>query len=351
VADYGVTQAGKITINSSNGAYFRVGSSGSTAAAKVASTSELTPATSGSITGTVTGTLVTAATNDDFTVSVNGGANQDIKLFAGNGQTLQHIADQINSQLAGATASVDSSGHLVITNNTTGAASSVAISAGTHDATATLGLGGSPVAGAAAAGGFVINGANDQVSISVNGGAAQVVTLRHGTRTAAQIASDLSGLTGATVAADSHGHLVFQTTAVGNGTSIMFNAPSNNANATLGLTAATTYCGTQAETGFGVTGSSFTGNVNSLAPAVSAQVDVGGANETSISRLLRSSTALISKISPSAPRTRAALNNRSPSRCEITERPEVARTSTRPSTPSSPFSSRAITPQSTRSWQ
>ena len=282
VADYGVTQAGKVTIKSANGTYFRLDSAGSTAAAKVTSTlGQLTPATSGSITGSVTGTVtITAATNDDFNVAVDGGAAQDIKLLAGAGQTLQGIANQINSQITGGTASVDSGNHLVITSNSTGASSSIAITAGTHDATATLGLGGSPVAGTAAINGFVINGTNDQVSVSVNGGAAQVFTLTHGTRTAAQIASDLSGLTGATAAADTNNHVVFQTSAVGNGTSIAFNAPSNNANATLGLTAATTYSGTQAETGYGVTGSSFTGNVNSAAPADAAQVDAGGASVT-----------------------------------------------------------------------
>ena len=214
---------------------------------------------------------------------MDGGSNQDIQLLAGT-FSLQQIADQVNAQITGAKASVNTAGNLVLTSNSTGASSSIAISAGTHDARATLGLtggtGGAATAGAAAAAGFVINGSNDQVSVSVNGGAAQTFTLTHGTRTAAQIATDLSGLTGATVTADGNGHLVFQTTATGNGTSIVFNAPSNSANATLGLTASTTYSGTQAETGFGVTGSSFTGNANSPAPAVSAQVDVGGASET-----------------------------------------------------------------------
>ena len=288
VADFNaVGFANEIRIQSSNDTYFRVDSGGSTAAAQVTSSlGQLTPATSGSITGTVnTATVtITAATNDDFNVNIDGGGAHDIKLLAGT-QTLQNIADSINNQFVansyGATASVDSAGHLVITSNSTGAASTIAITAGTHDATATLGLGGAPVAGAAAVNGFVINGTNDQVSLSVDGGAAQVFTLTHGTRTAAQIASDLSGLTGATVSADSNNHLLFQSTATGSGASVVFNAPTNNANAVLGLTAATTYSGTQAETGFGVTGSSFTGNVNSAAPVDPAQVDSGGASQTS----------------------------------------------------------------------
>jgi flagellin len=288
VADYGVTQAGRITIKSNNGAYFRLDSAGSTAAAQVASTlGQLTSATSGSITGTVTSTVtITSGTNSDFNVAVDGGLNQDIQLLAGAGQTLQGIANQINSQITGAAASIDSGGHLVITSNSTGASSTIAISAGTHDATATLGLGGSPVAGAAAVNGFVINGTNDQVSVSINGGANQVFTLTHGTRTAAQIVADLQGgngntaLTGATASADTNNHIVIQTTGVGNGTSIVFNAPTNNANAILGFTASTTYSGTQAETGYGVTGSSFTGTVSSAAPANAAQVDAGGASAT-----------------------------------------------------------------------
>jgi len=284
VADYGVTQAGKITIKSNNGTYFRVDSSGSTAAAQVASTAELAPATSGNIVGTVTGSVTTTSLANDVKVSVDGGTAKDIVLAIGT-QTLQQVADQFNAQFAingqAATASVDSTGHLVITSNSTGVGSSIAITAGTNDATALLGLGGSPTAGTAAATGFVINGSNNQVSISVDGGPAQTFTLTTGTRTAAQIASDLSGLTGATVTADPNGHLVFQTSATGDGASIVFNSVANSAYATLGLTAATTYSGTQAETGFGVTGSSFTGNVSSPAPAVSAQIDVGGASETS----------------------------------------------------------------------
>jgi hypothetical protein len=48
VADYGVTQAGKVTIKSANSSYFRLDSAGSAAVAKVGSSlGQLTPATSG----------------------------------------------------------------------------------------------------------------------------------------------------------------------------------------------------------------------------------------------------------------------------------------------------------------
>jgi len=49
----------------------------------------------------------------------------------------------------------------------------------------------------------------------------------------------------------------------------------------LGLTAATTYSGTSANTGFGVSGATFTGNVSTSAPVASPTIDSGGASATS----------------------------------------------------------------------
>jgi len=88
---------------------------------------------------------------------------------------------------------------------------------------------------------FNIGSSNDQLQITIDGGSPQTFTLTHGaTRTAANIVTDLAGLTGATASA--FGNLVRITTTSGNGasSSIAFGSPSNNANATLGFSGTTT---------------------------------------------------------------------------------------------------------------
>src|SRR5690606_29933444 len=78
-----------------------------------------------------------------------------------------------------------------------------------------------------------------------------------------------------------NGHLKFTSTATGEAATVEFATGANDAYTTLGLTSATTYSGTQAETGFGVAGASFTGNVAGAPPAVTAEVEAGGSNQTS----------------------------------------------------------------------
>jgi|SRR5581483_8483775 len=92
---------------------------------------------------------------------------------------------------------------------------------------------------------FNIGASNDQLSLNIDGGGVQVFTLTHGaTRTAAQVAADLAGLIGATAYAVSYGpqagRLRIRTNSSnGAASSVQINAPANNANATLGLTAGT----------------------------------------------------------------------------------------------------------------
>ena len=82
-------------------------------------------ATAGAATGTVAGTIADQDTKT-LKLAVDGGADQTITV-AGATTTIAQMAAQINSQIVGAKASVDSSGHLVITSNSKGAASSVEI--------------------------------------------------------------------------------------------------------------------------------------------------------------------------------------------------------------------------------
>ena len=97
--------------------------------------------------------------------------------------------------------------------------------------------------------GYNIGSSTDQLSVAIDGGSNQVFTLTHGaTRTAAQIVTDLAGLTGATASVcttNSSNYLRIRTTSAnGASSSVLVNAPSNNANSALGLTAATWTGGT-----------------------------------------------------------------------------------------------------------
>ena len=282
---------GNITISSSNNTYFRLNSYGDVAAAKVvASTLQGTAATAAATTGTTTTATIVAATNDDFNIAINGGSTQHIFLASGGGsQTSAQIAAELNSNplLAGVTVGVDSSNHLVFTSNAVGAGptSRIVLSAGTHDALASLGLTAGTYNGTASAAGYNVGGTNDKISVSVDGGTAQVITLTHGAnQTATNVASDLNtyfttNSIGATASVN-NGALQVVSNSSGANSSVVFNTTANSAYATLGLTAGTTYSGTAADTGFGTSGASFTGNVSTSAPVISPAVDAGGSSQT-----------------------------------------------------------------------
>ena len=94
---------------------------------------------------------------------------------------------------------------------------------------------------------YAITGSNNQFSINVDGGSTQTVSLTTGSaRTAANIVSDLTSLTGCTasvVIINGFSYVRIRTTsASGLSSSILFNAPSNHSNTILGFTA-TTYSG------------------------------------------------------------------------------------------------------------
>lgn len=292
VADYGVTVAGKITVSSANGTYFRVNSYGSSASASVTGLAqEGTPATAAQATGTTTAdATIVAGTNSDFNININGTGVQDIVLAGGGGaQTLAQIAAELNTNplLAGVTASVNSTGHLVLTDNTAGAAgsSSIVLSAGTHDALGSLGLVANTYDGTAAVAGFNITGANDQVDVAIDGGPTQAITLTHGAnQTATDVEGDLNTYftannIGATATVN-NGAIEVTSNSTGSNSSVDFVTPgSNSSYTTLGITAGTTN-GSEAQTGFGVSGATFTGTVATAAPATSPAIDAGGSSET-----------------------------------------------------------------------
>ena len=149
-----------------------------------------TAPTAGSFLGTeVQPYNVIAATNDDLSITVDGGSPQTLTLTAGAAQTAQQIVDDINANTTGLTASV-SSGKVLLTSNTTGASSSIQINTpGSHSANATIGFVAGTYSGAAG---------NTHLAVAIDGGSTQNITLTAGSRTAAQVVSDINGtLTGA----------------------------------------------------------------------------------------------------------------------------------------------------------
>ena len=293
-ADFGVTTANRLTIASTNNTNFRVDSIATAQAATVTGSATFTtPASAGTVTGNNTTPLaITVGTNDTLRVKVDGGAYQVIKLGGGAARTQAQVIADINSQLTGAIASADGSGNLQILSSTTGGSSTVQLDTNGNGSTAnaTLGFAAGGVTGTGAAAGTtlaVVTGTNDKLSISVDGGTAQVFTLTGGgTETAAQVVLDLQGangntaLTGATASVDSTGHIKIVSATTGSASAITFNSISNNAYTTIGFTSGSTTSGNVAQTGFGVSGVSFTGNTASALTTSAAQVDSGGATQT-----------------------------------------------------------------------
>lgn len=97
--------------------------------------------TAGSLTGGSADLTVDSGESISFDLTVDGGTAQTVSLTAtGTAITMQEVADAINAQATGATASLDDSGNLVITSDTTGTTSSVALSNFTEDDTTTTTL-------------------------------------------------------------------------------------------------------------------------------------------------------------------------------------------------------------------
>src|SRR5262249_21616678 len=117
-------------------------------------------------------------------VKVDGGAAQNIVLGNSATATATTILTAF-AGLTGATASLDSSGHLTITSNTTGTSSSIQVldnAGGGSDAALLTALGLADFtahSGAAAAGANDFSGAvgTDAIAVRVDGGAIQSITL------------------------------------------------------------------------------------------------------------------------------------------------------------------------------
>ncbi len=127
------------------------------------------------------------------------------------------------------------------------------------------------------AGPYNISGSNDQFSIAIDGGSNQVFTLTHGaTQTAANVVTDLAALTSATasvVSVNGSTYVRIRTTsASGAASTVLVNAPGNNANTLLGFVATTYNGGTEYNNSF-VSGGSGTDKqsvINGIETALNA---------------------------------------------------------------------------------
>jgi flagellin len=169
---------------------------------------------SGSVAGTLSEStgfssplVVSAANhNNQFNVSVDGGATQLVTLTAGSATYTSAAAfmtaftNALANATGGAVAATASwgptgTGDLTLTSNSQGANSSVAVSAVTYGSQAAVVAGTSPLTNTSFGGsGLAVTANNNHFSIAQDGGAAQTITVAAGTYTsAAQFLTALNG--------------------------------------------------------------------------------------------------------------------------------------------------------------
>lgn len=241
------------------------------------STSEITigaPANNANATLGFTAATVNGLDNNrSLTIKIDGGANIVVTLTTGAARTAAQIVADINTAAGSTIAFVEGGTKVRITSPTTGTSSTVQLVAVSNSAYTTLGFTANTYAG--------LNGTR-ALSITIDGGAPQNFTLTAGgARTAAQIVSDLAGLTGATASVFG-GTKVRITTSSLNGLSstIVFGNPANNANTVLGF--AGSYAGTAGNNKFaiqvdggGTQTVTFTTGVNRTAQQIVDELNAG----------------------------------------------------------------------------
>ena len=212
-------------------------------------------ASAGSYKGNLTGAFTVAPVeNDKLVINVtgaNGNANQPI-TFASTDTTVDLMVTKINATLIGAVAS-NSGGHLKIATGTQNAGTGTAVSiigGGVGDASGTIGLTtGVTTTDTAAIGAFktggtapgaAIDGTNDTLEVTIpgsNGGAAQAITLTHGTFSMLQIAGQINqALVGGTASVNGTGHLVITSNATGATSNVSVGTAGDTAYLNLGFT-------------------------------------------------------------------------------------------------------------------
>jgi flagellin len=210
----------------------------------------------------------------ELSVTFDTGGTQNI-VFSGATETAGEIVNDINSQLTGGGKAYLSGGAVMLVSNTVGAGSSVTVGG---SAAATLGLSTTTATGTAGSALYTINGTNNNLTVSVDGGVAHTITLAQQTYTASAMAQAIqTALTAYGVTASaSNGFLQMSSGTTGANSSLLISASTNDAATTLGLTESVTAKGTMQDVGFGQgAGSAFAGIVPGAPNA--KVVNAGGA--------------------------------------------------------------------------
>jgi flagellin len=149
------------------------------------------------VNATAAGTYISTGANDEFNISVDGGATQTLTLKAGNYATRQDLVNEVNNEINNntnlvgkVTAQLDASGKVSFVSNSTGSTSSVSVTAPT--ATSQSALGSLGYAGYASQ----ISGTADLKSgVDLNAAGSSKLTVTLGNKTAT---IDLAGADGIT---------------------------------------------------------------------------------------------------------------------------------------------------------
>jgi len=167
----------------------------------------ITAASGGSATGIeVENFTFLSDSSDKLLLAVGSGDDQEVTLTGVNATAAQ-VAASINAGTTGITASAVAGKVRLVANNS---ANTLYVKTITHDAYSVLGL---------SVGNYAPTEGTDSLVVSVDGGSDQTFTLTAGTRTASQIASELSTLTGANVTVANSG-LTITSNTVGDDSSI-----------------------------------------------------------------------------------------------------------------------------------
>lgn len=208
--------------------------------------------------------LTLTGTNDNkFNVAVNGGAATPVTVAAGTYATMAELAAAVQTGVNSAVGagnvavSVDASNRLVVTSNTVGGATAIALSVVGGDTGFASMFGGAATAGnrATGVGSLALSGTitvspigNDRFTLALDGGAAVAVSVPPGTYTPATLATALQasldaavGVGNATVSLNGSNQLMVSSSTVGGATAATLAAFANGGTGAIAAGTAASY--------------------------------------------------------------------------------------------------------------
>ncbi len=259
---------------------------------------------------------ITTGSNDILSITVQGyssNAAQTVTLTGGGTETQGQAITDINSQLQGAHAFVDTTGHIAIETDATGTSAGISIDGTVSDSAAdALGFtSGDVVTGTGQANASVADAQStgtvaatvgidqsltNQLNIKIDGGAAQTINLTTGAaQTLSNVMADINNqLTGGSAFLDASGNLQVKVTATGTTHSVQIVAGS--ANGTLGVTpAGSATAGVNAAKGI-ETGSTVGTSFDVEHTTLSVSINGGGAQTINLSGGTESQAQIVKEI-------------------------------------------------------